>query len=88
MTTVQEWQDGVVRQSLDSLVAEEPLEVRVNGTPLSVTMRTPGNDLELAAGFLLTEGIIQSREQIVSLDYVPQEKQPKQGGAKFRRSRP
>jgi len=78
MTTVQEWQDGVVRQSLDSLVAEEPLEIRVNGTPLSVTMRTPGNDLELAAGFLLTEGIIQSGEQIVSLDYVPQEKQPKQ----------
>lgn len=78
MTTVQEWQDGVVRQTLDSLVAEEPLEIRVNGTPLSVTMRTPGNDLELAAGFLLTEGIIQAATQIVELDYVPQEKQPKQ----------
>ena len=78
MTTVQEWNDGVVQQTLDSLVAEEPLEIRVNGAPLSVTMRTPGNDLELAAGFLLTEGIIQNGKQIASLDYVPQEKQPKQ----------
>ena len=78
VTTIQEWQDGVVRQSMDSLVAEEPLEIRVNGAPLSVTMRTPGNDLELAAGFLLTEGIIQNGGQIASLDYVPQEKQPKQ----------
>jgi FdhD protein len=78
MTTVQEWQDGVVRQTMDSLVAEEPLEIRVNGAPLSVTMRTPGNDLELAAGFLLTEGIIQTGKQILEMDYVPQEKQPKQ----------
>jgi FdhD protein len=39
----------------------------VGDLPLSVTMRTPGNDLELAAGFLLTEGLIQSREQITAL---------------------
>ncbi len=78
MTTVLEWKDGEVRRTLDSLVTEEPLEIRVNGAPLSVTMRTPGNDLELAAGFLLTEGIIQNGKQIIELDYVPQEKQPKQ----------
>lgn len=78
ITTVQEWKDGVVQQTLDSLVAEEPLEIRVNGAPLSVTMRTPGNDLELAAGFLLTESIVQSRDQIAHLDYVPLEKQAKQ----------
>ena len=78
MTTVQEWKDGAVRQMLDSLVAEEPLEIRVNGAPLSVTMRTPGHDLELAAGFLLTEGIIQSGKQITQLDYAPQEKSAKQ----------
>jgi len=78
ITTVREWQDGVVKQALDSLVAEEPLEIRVNGAPLSVTMRTPGHDLELAAGFLLTEGMIQSGKQIVELDYLPQKKQPKQ----------
>jgi FdhD protein len=49
--------DGARRQ-LDSLAAEEPLELRVNGTPLSVTMRTPGHDVELAHGFLLTEGVL------------------------------
>ncbi len=76
MTTVQEWQDGKVQQSLDYLVAEEPLEIRVNGHPLSVTMRTPGNDLELAAGFLLTEGIIRERSQIERLEHASQAGQP------------
>jgi FdhD protein len=71
VTPVQEWREGSVHQSLDYLVAEEPLEIRVNGSPLSVTMRTPGNDLELAAGFLLTEGIISSRAQIARLEYAP-----------------
>ena len=63
-TQVTEWNDGAVHSQQDSLAAEEPLEIRVDGTPLSVTMRTPGNDLELAVGFLLTEGIIESREQL------------------------
>ena len=77
LTTVKEWNNGTVQPIMDSLVAEEPLEIRVNGNPLSVTMRTPGNDLELAAGFLLTEGIIQSCNQISSLDYLSPENQPK-----------
>ncbi len=42
----------------DRLAGEEPLEIRVNGTPLAVTMRTPGSDYELAAGFLVSEGVI------------------------------
>jgi FdhD protein len=71
VTTVREWRDGEVHQSLDYLVAEEPLEIRVNGSPLSVTMRTPGNDLELAAGFLLTEGIIDRGPQIERLEHPP-----------------
>jgi FdhD protein len=70
LTQVSEWQDGSVRRFEDYLVAEEPLEVRVNGTPLTVTMRTPGHDLELAAGFLFTEGIIQKREQIALLEHA------------------
>lgn len=70
MTPVQEWREGAVHQSLDYLVAEEPLEIRVNGSPLTVTMRTPGSDLELAAGFLLTEGIISGRAQIARLDHA------------------
>ena len=44
----------------DLLAVEEPLEIRVGGQPLAVTMRTPGHDIDLAAGFLATEGVIGS----------------------------
>jgi FdhD protein len=64
---VWEWDDGTIRSVQDALAAEEPLEIRINGTPLTVTMRTPGHDLELAAGFLLTEGIIESGGQIAAI---------------------
>src|SRR5450631_1953896 len=42
----------------DLLAVEEPLEIRVDGEPLTVTMRTPGDDIDLAAGFLFTEGLL------------------------------
>ncbi|WP_112275611.1 formate dehydrogenase accessory sulfurtransferase FdhD [Lentzea terrae] len=48
------------RRRVDALAAEEPLELRVNGKALAVTMRTPGQDVELAHGFLLSEGVIGS----------------------------
>jgi FdhD protein len=67
LTQVKEWEDGDVRTVEDSLAAEEPLEIRVDDTPLTVTMRTPGHDIELAAGFLLTEGIVESPDQIAGL---------------------
>jgi FdhD protein len=73
ITQVKEWKDGVVRLCEDILAAEEPLEIRVGKLPLTVTMRTPGNDLELAAGFLLTEGIIESADQIAELRFKPPE---------------
>jgi FdhD protein len=69
VTQVTEWNNGQVCRAQDCLVVEEPLEIRLNATPLSVTMRTPGHDLELTAGFLFSEGLIERREQIVSLDY-------------------
>ena len=67
LTQVTEWEDGTMRAVEDALAVEEPLEIRVNGAPVTVTMRTPGHDLELAAGFLLTEGIIESASEIAGL---------------------
>ncbi len=49
------------RRQQDTLAAEEPLELRVDGKALAVIMRTPGSDIELAHGFLLTEGVIGAR---------------------------
>jgi FdhD protein len=43
----------------DELADEEPLEIRVAGKSIAITMRTPGHDAELAAGFLLTEGMLK-----------------------------
>ena len=51
----------------DELAIEEPLEIRVDGEPLAVTMRTPGEDEELAVGFLAGEGLIGGREEIASV---------------------
>ena len=61
--------DEGTRRRPDALAAEEPLELRIDGTPLSVTMRTPGHDVELAHGFLLTEGVIGSVEDIATARY-------------------
>ena len=61
---------GVARERPDRLVTEEPMEIRAHGTgqpvgPVTVTMRTPGNDFELAAGFLFTEGIVASADGVI-----------------------
>ena len=55
--------DGEISRP-DSLAVEEPMEIRVGGRALAVTMRTPGNDIDLAHGFLLTEGVIGDRADI------------------------
>jgi FdhD protein len=55
---------GGERRRQEALAAEEPLEIRVGGRPLAVTMRTPGHDVELAHGFLLTEGVIGGPEDV------------------------
>src|SRR4051794_35295632 len=56
--------DGSAARSLDELAVEEPLEIRVDGEPLAVAMRTPGEDEELAVGFLAGEGLIGGRDDV------------------------
>ena len=53
----------------DTVAAEEPLEIRLAGTPLAVTMRTPGHDFDLVHGFLTTEGVIGSEADVAALRY-------------------
>ncbi len=69
VTGINEWRDGEIRSQNDYLVGEEPLEIRIGDAALNVTMRTPGHELELAAGFLFTEGLISSRSQIASVRF-------------------
>jgi FdhD protein len=84
MARVREIRDGRTHERADRLAAEEPMEIRVEGPgsepmPVAVTMRTPGGDFELAAGFLYTEGLIRSRDEIRRVSYCedlgPEEQQ-------------
>ena len=53
----------------DTVASEEPLEIRLDGTPLAVTMRTPGDDFDLVHGFLVTEGVIRGPADVAALRY-------------------
>jgi FdhD protein len=67
LTQVTQWEDGKATRVEDCLAVEEPLEMRAGRYSLGVTLRTPGNDEELVAGFLFTEGIISRREHLLAL---------------------
>ncbi|WP_330261413.1 formate dehydrogenase accessory sulfurtransferase FdhD [Streptomyces sp. NBC_00539] len=60
---------GVAGTRPDTLVAEEPLEIRLNGKPLAITMRTPGDDFALAAGFLVSEGVLAHAADLQAVTY-------------------
>src|SRR3954470_10876602 len=53
----------------DTVAAEEPLEIRLDGRPLAITMRTPGDDFDLVHGFLATEGVITGPDDVAGLRY-------------------
>lgn len=57
------------RTRQDTLVVEEPLQIRTDGRALTVTMRTPGDDMDLVHGFLLAEGIVTRRDDIAAMRY-------------------
>ncbi len=61
--------DGSVTERPDSLAAEEPMEIRVDGRPLTVTMRTPGDDFDLAVGFLVSEGVVHAVGDVATARY-------------------
>ena len=66
------WESGSSPHgALDELASEEPLEIRVDNHPVSVTMRTPGDDADLAVGFLVSEGLIQKRADLLKIGFHP-----------------
>jgi FdhD protein len=81
-TPVQTVENGRSTPRSDLLAIEEPLQFCLNGFPLSITMRSPGHDLDLATGFLFTEGIINDVSQILSMHCEPaQEGQETEDGS-------
>src|SRR6202790_2591533 len=62
---------GAVTWRSDDVSTEEPLEIRVGDVSLSVTMRTPGDDFDLVAGFLITEGIVRGAGEIATMRMCP-----------------
>ncbi|MCX6401753.1 MAG: formate dehydrogenase accessory sulfurtransferase FdhD [Propionibacteriales bacterium] len=61
--------EGVVDQRPDTLAAEEPMEIRVGGRALTITMRTPGDDFDLAVGFLVSEGVVRTTSDVLTARY-------------------
>ncbi|KRB78188.1 formate dehydrogenase family accessory protein FdhD [Nocardioides sp. Root190] len=61
--------DGVADRRQDTLAVEEPMEIRVGGRPLTITMRTPGDDFDLAVGFLVGEGVVRSADDVLAARY-------------------
>ena len=75
LTRVLRWEEGQCREAVDEVAEEQPLEIRIRGHAISVTMRTPGHDPELAAGFLLSEGVIRTPADIERIEHCPRNQQ-------------
>lgn len=83
---ISRWRDGIWQEASDALAGEEPLEIRLawqeegqaQRKSIAITMRTPGNDFELALGFLFGESIIHMADDVVDISYCPDEVDPQE----------
>jgi FdhD protein len=66
---VQHLESGTSRRRVETLAVEEPLEIRINGEPFLVTMRTPGDDIDLVHGLLLSESVVRMRSDVIGARY-------------------
>jgi FdhD protein len=74
------FEGGAAASREDRVTVEEPLEIRVGAQTLAVTMRTPGHDFDLAAGWLLSEGIVRRPEEIVRIEHCREVRSPEEEG--------
>ncbi|HTV43194.1 MAG TPA: formate dehydrogenase accessory sulfurtransferase FdhD [Candidatus Sulfotelmatobacter sp.] len=70
-TPIQRFNGGHLSNDKDFLAREEPMEIRIEGQSIAIVMRTPGEDRELAAGFLVTEGVAQNAADILEIAHCP-----------------
>ncbi len=71
--------EGTRAADVDRAATEEPLEVRLHGRPFAVIMRTPGSDRDLAAGFLLSERVVKSADELGTIEHCTDVRPPENG---------
>jgi len=73
---IQRFQQGTFNRTNDVVAPEEPMEIRIEGRPVAVLMRSPGDDIDLTIGFLCTEGVIEDVDDIQAIAHIidPQER--------------
>lgn len=77
ISIIRRFSNGETHSQTDMVAIEEPLELRVEGEPTAVLMRTPGEDLNLCRGFLYTEGVIEDRDDIYAIAHIDSPSRPK-----------
>jgi FdhD protein len=78
--SITRYEDGNAASREDWVTVEEPLEIRVGSDTLAVTMRTPGHDHDLAAGWLVSEGIVSRPEELVRIEHCRETRSPEEEG--------
>jgi FdhD protein len=76
---IRRWSEGAWSEAPDQLAAEEPLQILIGGEPLSIVMRTPGHDVELALGLLWAERVVSALDQVVAVRLSAESGEPEEG---------